>query len=181
MKRLLVMTVGKTHSGKTTFAQNLAKALPNAAVIDQDNQAEFLQAYYQGLLPKDGPNRLKTALSRTIIEYAADETDCHLVLCNANRGEKSRRELLSFFQRKGFTCLLVSFDMPEALLQERVSATTRSISVLRSAVSFSEVLARQGMEDVQKPDASEADHLFIVRSEADVEPVIREILLVSSR
>lgn len=180
MKRLLVMTVGKTHSGKSTFAQNLAKVLPNAAVIDQDNQAEFLHAHYHVLLPKDGPNRIKTALSRTIIEYAADETDCHLILCNANREEKSRRELLSFFRRKGFTCLLVSFDMPESLLQERVSSTTRSISVLRSAASFSEVLVRQGMEDVQKPDASEADHLFVIRSEADVEPAIREILRAAS-
>lgn len=52
MNRLVVMTVGMTHSGKSTFAQTLKSRLENAIVIDQDNHAEFLQTYYEKLLPK---------------------------------------------------------------------------------------------------------------------------------
>ena len=52
MQRLIIMTVGLTHSGKTTFAKTLEKELPNSVVIDQDNHAEFLHTYYQPLLPK---------------------------------------------------------------------------------------------------------------------------------
>lgn len=179
MKRLLIMTIGKTHSGKTTFAQNLAKAMPNTAVVDQDNQAEFLLTHYQALLPKHGPNHIKYALSRTLIEHAAEKTDCHLVLCNSNREEKSRQELLSYFKQKGFTCILVSFELPDALLWERVSTSTRSRNILRAASSFTEVLERQGKENVEKPKASEADHLFVIRSEMDTESVIQEILFAS--
>ena len=45
MTRLVILTVGKTHSGKTTFAKALEKELPNSVVIDQGNHAEFLQTY----------------------------------------------------------------------------------------------------------------------------------------
>lgn len=47
MKRLVIMTVGKTHSGKTTFARDLELALNNAFVMDQDITAEFLHTYYE--------------------------------------------------------------------------------------------------------------------------------------
>ncbi|WP_281366858.1 AAA family ATPase [Paenibacillus plantarum] len=39
MNRLVIMTVGITHSGKTTFANELESALQQAVVIDQDNHA----------------------------------------------------------------------------------------------------------------------------------------------
>jgi uridine kinase len=59
MKRLLILTVGKTHSGKSTFAYALEKELSNSVVVDQDNHAEFLHTYYQQLVPNQGPNKIK--------------------------------------------------------------------------------------------------------------------------
>ncbi|WP_233354871.1 hypothetical protein [Paenibacillus sp. JZ16] len=53
------MTVGKTHSGKTTFANELESVFQEAAVIDQDNHAEFINSHYKKLLPIEGPNRIK--------------------------------------------------------------------------------------------------------------------------
>lgn len=70
MKRLVIFTVGKTHSGKTTFAKELEQHLQNSVVIDRDNHAEFIQTYYKSLLPKQGVNTLKDAISRTIVDYA---------------------------------------------------------------------------------------------------------------
>jgi Tfp pilus assembly ATPase PilU len=46
MKRLVIITVGKTHSGKTTFARALEKELNNSFVMDQDNHAEFINTYH---------------------------------------------------------------------------------------------------------------------------------------
>lgn len=43
------MTVGKTHSGKTTFAKALEQQLPCSLVIDQDNHAEIHQHPLQRL------------------------------------------------------------------------------------------------------------------------------------
>lgn len=64
MKRLFVITVGKTHSGKSTFARNLEKELDNSFVLDQDNHAKFINTYYPKLQPKIGPNKLKHSISR---------------------------------------------------------------------------------------------------------------------
>ncbi|CAG9614046.1 hypothetical protein BACCIP111899_03273 [Bacillus rhizoplanae] len=52
MKRLVIITVGKTHSGKTTFARALEKELNNSSVMDQDNHAEFINTFYKNLQPK---------------------------------------------------------------------------------------------------------------------------------
>jgi len=43
MKRFVIITVGKTHSGKTTFARELEDQLNHSVVIDQDNHAEAIQ------------------------------------------------------------------------------------------------------------------------------------------
>lgn len=47
MKRFVIITVGKTHSGKTTFARELEKEFPHSFVMDQDNQAEFINSHYE--------------------------------------------------------------------------------------------------------------------------------------
>lgn len=39
MKRLAILTVGKTHSGKTTFARELEQCLPESVIIDRDDLA----------------------------------------------------------------------------------------------------------------------------------------------
>ena len=93
MKRFVIITVGKTHSGKTTFANALEKQLHNSIVIDQDNHAEFINNYYKTLLPKTGPNAIKYAISNTIVDYAVNQTGLHLILCNSNRGLKGRISL----------------------------------------------------------------------------------------
>ena len=180
MCRLVIMTVGKTHSGKTTFAKDLEKELPDSVVIDQDNHAEFLHAYYQTLLPKQGSNMIKYALTQTIVNYAVDETDSHLILCNSNRNRKGRLKLLEHFHNKGFTRIIVIFDIPEHVLQERIAKNQRSTTILRTASNFKEVLSRQQDEtdigDVIAPIEGEAEHLFIINNADEVQSVIRKIV-----
>lgn len=177
MNRLLIMTVGKTHSGKTTFAKALEKEMPNSVVIDQDNHAEFLHAHYQALLPKQGKNIIKYALTQTIVDYAVNETDCHIILCNSNRNHKGRLKLLEHFHNKGFTSILVHFELPEHVLRERVANSQRSITILRTASSFEEVLTLQQEEaDIIAPIEGEANHLLVIKNIDEVQSVIREIV-----
>ncbi len=89
IKRVLVMTVGKTHSGKTTFARALEKMFFNSVVIDQDNHAEFINTYYKTLQPKQGPNTFKHAITQTIVDYAINHSNYHLIICNSNRSRKN--------------------------------------------------------------------------------------------
>ena len=180
MNRLAIITVGKTHSGKTTFAKALEKELLNSVVIDQDNHAEFLNTYYQSLLPQQGSNTIKYALTQTIVNHAVHETNCHLILCNSNRNRKDRIRLIDYYQSKGFTCILVNFEIPDYILEERISESMRSTSILRTAITFDEVLSRQQAEtntgDIIAPSEDEADHLFVIKMPNEVPFVIREIV-----
>ncbi|MEA3569113.1 ATP-binding protein [Paenibacillus phoenicis] len=126
-----------THSGKTTFAAELEIAMePDAVVIDQDNHAAFINAHYRKLRPSEGPNTLKFSITNTIVTYAVDHSSMHIILSNSNLHEPSRRDVLRFFQEKGFKRILVYFDLPLNLLEERINRTQRNKTIFRSASSF---------------------------------------------
>jgi adenylate kinase family enzyme len=183
MKRFVIITVGKTHSGKTTFAKDLEQQLQKSLVIDQDNHAEFINTFYKTLLPKQGPNTIKYAITQTIVDYAVNQTNFHLILCNSNRARKGRLDLLAHFHNKGFTSILVNFDIPDHVLQTRVAKTKRSTTVFRSASTFEEVLTRQQAEshksDVTVPVEGEADHLFVIKNNDEVQSVTRRIVNIA--
>ena len=185
MNRLVIMTVGKTHSGKTTFAKALEKEMSNSFVIDQDNHAEFLQTYYQTLLPKKGENTIKYALTQTIVNYAVNETNYHLILCNSNRNRKGRLKLLEHFHNLGFTSILVNFDISEDVLKNRIVKSQRSTTILRTASNFDQVHKQQQYEsnkgDVFAPIEGEANHLFVIKNTDEVQVVIQEIINCSQK
>lgn len=185
MKRLVIITVGKTHSGKTTFAKALEKQLNNSFVMDQDNHAEFINSYYKNLQPKQGPNTLKHSLSKLIVDYAKENTDFHFIICNSNRSRKGRLYLLEeLFNTDEFVCILVHFDIPDDVLQERVSQSQRSTNIFRGTyTNFEEVLVRQQAEsikeDIVDPIEGEADHLFVIKDNEEVNSVIQKIVHIA--
>lgn len=180
MKRLMILTVGKTHSGKSTFARLIEKELNNSIVMDQDNHAEFINTYYRNLQPKQGPNTLKHAISRLIVDYAKEQTDSHLIICNSNRYKKGREYLLNeLFPPEEFVRILVHFDFPHHVLQARVSHTERNTNIFRSASTFEEVLRRQETEFVTDPTEGESEHFFVIRDSEEVKNVIQTIVEIS--
>lgn len=185
MKRLVVITVGKTHSGKSTFARELEKELENSFVLDQDNHAEFINTYYQKLQPKTGANTLKHSISKLIANYAVENTDLHIIASSANRTKKGRKYLLEeFYDKEKFVRILVHFDIPDEILKERVINSTRNTNIFRGAYSnFEQVLIRQQAEslhkDVVDPEEGEADYLFVIKDNREVNSVIEEIVSIS--
>lgn len=184
MKRLVIITVGKTHSGKSTFANALEKQLQNSFVMDQDNHAEFINTYYKGLQPKQGPNTLKHSISKLIVDYAKENTDFHFIICNSNRNLQGRLYLLKeLFNSDEFILILVHFDIPDEVLQERVTNSQRSKNIFRSASNFEEVLVRQQAEsfnkDVIDPIEGEADHLFVIKENEQTNLVIQKIVQIA--
>ncbi|WP_341519713.1 ATP-binding protein [Bacillus paramobilis] len=182
MKRFVIITVGKTHSGKTTFSRALEKELPHSFVMDQDNQAEFINTHYEKLQPAEGANAFKHGLSKFIVDYAKEHTSLHLIICNSNRSRNGRMYLLNeLFQKEEYVRILVHFDIPDDVLYERVARSTRSTNIFRGGYSsFKEVLDRQQseslQEDVVDPIENEADYLFVIRNSKDVNSTIEEIV-----
>ncbi|MED2982969.1 AAA family ATPase [Bacillus thuringiensis] len=182
MKRLVIITVGKTHSGKTTFAKELEKELPNSFIMDQDNQAEFINTHYEKLQPTEGSNILKHGLSKFIVDYAKEHTNLHLIICNSNRSKNGRFYLLNeVFPQNEYIRILVHFAIPDDVLYERVARSTRNTNIFRGGYSsFKEVLDRQQTEllhdDVVDPIENEADYLFVIRNSKDVNSTILKIV-----
>ncbi|MEN2768211.1 AAA family ATPase [Ornithinibacillus xuwenensis] len=184
MKRLVIITVGKTHSGKTTFARALEKTLRNSLVMDQDNHATFINTYYKSLQPKQGPNTLKHAISQLIVNYAVETTDHHLIICNSNRSKQGRKFLLEeLFPSEKFIRILVHFDIPDSILQSRVIHSERSTIIFRGASFFEEVLVRQQedslKEDVADPTEEEAYHLYVIKDNQEIEAIIDRIVSIA--
>lgn len=187
MKRLVVMTVGKTHSGKTTFARALEKELNNSFVMDQDNQAEFINTFYEKLQPKQGPNTLKHAISQLIVDYAIENTNLHFIVCNSNRSQSVRLNLLeNLFNKDQFVRILVNFDIPDDILQARVAKSKRSTNIFRGEhLNFEKILTRQQAEslneDIVDPIEGEADYLFVIKDSEEVSFIIKEIVQIAKR
>lgn len=170
------MTVGKTHSGKSTFARELEKQLNNSIVIDQDNHAEFINTHYLKLRPVGGPNTLKYTITRTIVDYAVQHTDRHLILCNSNRNRLGREESLLYFHNLGFESVLVFFYIPDEVLHEQIAVSGRSHKVFRAASSFGEVLNRQIALNEPDPESGEANHFFVIRDSSEVQGIVQKIV-----
>lgn len=185
MKRLAIITVGKTHSGKSTFARDLERALDNSFVMDQDNHAEFINLHYKKLQPKSGPNTLKHSISQLIVEYAKEHTDLHIIASSANRNRTGRKYLLEeVYHKDEFVRILVHFDISDEILLERIANSQRSTNIFRgNYTTFEEVLMRQQkesqLEDVVDPEEGEADYLFVIKDGDDVGSVIKEIISLS--
>ena len=185
MKRLVVITVGKTHSGKSTFARDLEEKLENSFVLDQDNHAAFINTYYQKLKPQIGPNTLKTGLTKFIADYAIENTNLHIIVSNSNRSRIGRKYLLEeVYDKEKFIQILVHFDIPDDILKERVINSTRSTNIFRRPYSnFQQVLDRQqaesSHEDIVDPEQWEADYLFVLKDNKEADSVIEEIVRIS--
>ncbi|MEC0109096.1 ATP-binding protein [Paenibacillus taichungensis] len=179
MDRLVVMTVGKTHSGKTTFAQELESVLQQAIVIDQDNHAEFINEHYKKLRPIEGPNTLKFSVTDAIVNYATEQSNFHIILSNSNLNKSGRAKVLRYFHNKEFKSIIVYFDLPDDLLKDRVIRTQRSKAIFRSASSFLEVLERQeNLLEIQ-PSKDEANYIFIIKDQNNIAEVIQQIIAIT--
>ena len=86
MKRFVIITVGK-HTAENYICKALEKELPHSFVMDQDNQAEFINTHYEKLQPAEGPNTFKHGLSKFIVDYAKGHTNLHLIISNSNRSK----------------------------------------------------------------------------------------------
>lgn len=179
MDRLVVMTVGKTHSGKTTFAKELESVLQQAIVIDQDNHAEFITEHYKKLRPIEGPNTLKFSVTDAIVNYATEQSNFHIILSNSNLNKSGRAKVLRYFHNKGFKSIIVYFDLPNDLLKDRVIRTQRSKAIFRSASSFLEVLERQENLSEIQPSKDEANYIFIIKDPNNTAGIIKQIIAIT--
>lgn len=163
MKRMVILTIGPTHSGKSTIAKQLEQELVNFVVLDQDKQAEFLNENYGKLVPQTGPNLLKFMLSETLLHYTIAKTSYNIILCNSNIYKLPRQQLLErFFPAEQFVCVFVYFNLAHETLQARIEKTRRDTKLFRdSTYTYEELLQRQ-LPKINPPSPDESDYLLTI-------------------
>jgi predicted kinase len=93
LKRYIIVTIGKTQSGKTTFAKELESKLEHVVIIDQDNYASFLQNNYTKLQFYKGKG-----LTSIIVYFDLPECLLRERIKKGNRSTNILRNAASFEQ-----------------------------------------------------------------------------------
>jgi predicted kinase len=182
-KALAILTVGKTHAGKSHFAKELVKSLPNSAVLDADIVASFLQKKFPKLHELDREQSgafknvpVKYQIFKAILKAYLDLKH-NVVLSNANLSEKVRTDIITEVKKHHYETVGVYFDYSEEHLLKQIEKAKKDTSVLTISKSFEELLTNQ-RKWLQPPSAKEFDHFFLVRKPEELTTVIKSIVKI---
>lgn len=182
--QFFIMTVGKTHSGKTTFGRQIGKRLKHACLLDSDVIAEFLSDNFPELYNKDfvkGSNELSSGYHLKIavlldIYRQALQTDLPIISTSANSSKSQRAKNIRLARKTGRKVVIVYFNLPESLLLERIKATQRSEKCLYYSESFVDLLVNKQRQRFEAPTQKEADYFFEITDEPSSKKAYQSIL-----
>ena len=180
----VIMTVGKTHSGKTTFGHKIAKKLKQYCLLDSDILAEFLKEYVPDLYKSDfvknsnkissGYN-LKKKILTEIYKHAL-KTNIPIIITNANSTKEIRKNIYLLSKKEKHKLILVYFDLPEKVLINRIKKSKKSTNCLTESKNFLNLLLNKQAERFEKPNIKEADIFFKITDNNSYQEALKEIL-----
>lgn len=180
-KKQLIMLIGKTHSGKTTFAENLNKKFPNLLVLEADPIAIFVKEKFPALSNLDYKKhtgkfknialKFKTFLLFLEFGLSLGKT---IILSNSNMWDKGRKMVFKLCKKFNYEVIGIYFDYPEEILKSRVKKTDRSKEILRIAKDFDDLLNKQKSR-MQEPKSKEFDEFFVIKKEEDIDKIMKSL------
>ncbi len=179
----VIMTVGKTHSGKTTFGKKIASKVKNSCLLDSDEIAIFLKSKFYDLYTSDfiyGSNKLsdgyylKLKVLLDIYTHAL-KTNFPIISTSANSKKELRKMVVDSAREAGREVILVFFNWPEEVLRNRIEKSNRSKKCLVVSEDFGEVLNKQN-KSFETPRKEETDYYFEINSEESYKKVLKEII-----
>ncbi|MFH0856533.1 MAG: ATP-binding protein [bacterium] len=183
-KKFVIMTVGKTHSGKTTFACRVNDFFPDSFVLDSDVISMFLRENFP-LIHLSPINReighnfdfnkpqLQYGIFKTILSFSL-KNGFNAILSNSNTRKEARKDLIKFVRKYGIKVIMVYFNISEEILIERIKKANKSTAVLNSSKDFYVLLEKQ-RKIFEPPDKKEADYFFEIKDEEDISKVLKNI------
>jgi predicted kinase len=180
----LIMTVGKTHSGKTTFGKKLAQKIKNSILIDTDEIAGFLKDNYVNLYNTDflkNSNQLspgyflKKEIANTIFK-STFKTDLLIISTSANSTKKLRKGLLNLARKNGRKVIMIYFNLPEKILLDRINKSNKSKKCLYHSKNFKDLLLNKQSIRFEGANEKEADYFFEINKVINADKVFDEVL-----
>ncbi len=184
MSKFAIMMVGKTHSGKTTFARELEKII-NGVVLQTDPIIIFLKKEFSVNLDKDKEHdgsfknpSLKIKIFNTIFEHILKKGNLIPILSNSNMYQKLRDQIILYLRKNNIKVIGVYLNFSEQFLINRIEKSQKSTEVLSVSKDYKECLINQRKRFIE-PRENEFDYFFEVNSEdelADVKNKIKDII-----
>ena len=187
--QFVIMTVGKTHSGKTTFGMELAKKIKKSCVLDADILSEFLKTTYPVLYQSDREKNsekktqwyyLKLSLMIEIFKKAL-KTDATIVSTAANSNKRIRGRGRLLAHRAWRKLIMIYFNRPENILLERIKKSTRSKVCLTHSKDFNDLLTNKQKKLFEQPSSKEADLFFEINDDQSRKKVQKEIIALVNK
>lgn len=182
--KILIMFVGKTHCGKTTFANEIKKKIANLLVLEADPITVFMREKFPELREADDQEHngnfnsisLKYRIFLLFVEFALSLSR-PIILSNSNMWIKGRSLVLELCKKFDYKVVGVYFDFSEDTLFERAKTSDRSTNVLRTSKSFENLIINQRSR-MQIPEPLEFGKFLIVKSAEDLLLIKKDLIKI---
>ncbi len=185
-KKFIIMTIGRTHSGKTTLGEYFKKKKRGLVMIQTDPIAEFLTKNFpkkmrsedeaSGRIPDKKP--LKLSIYETIIEHALRINQRVIFFANSNLYKEFRKKNIELFHSENYKVIGIFLNYPASFLKKRIKESERDNSLLKTK-DFGALVDLQ-RKILQKPKEEEFDYFFEIKTKEELEQAKKNILEIIS-
>lgn len=170
----LIMFIGKTHSGKTTFAKELEKIKKDVLVLEADPVALFMRENFPKLRELDDKEHsgafknasLKYRVFLLLLEFSMTFGRT-IILSNSNMYKQGRKFVFQLAKKYRYKTIGIYFDFPEEFLINRIIKSKRTTKILRVSKDFNELIINQRTR-MQVPSPKDFDKFYTIKSEEDL-------------
>jgi predicted kinase len=187
----LFLTYGPTHSGKTTFGQQLKVKLGDAATfihVDNDVVDEFIKENFNNLrtdkavLARRTPSDpdLRLLIPQLVAGYALRE-GYHVIATAAHPKRVIRQSYYDIAKSRGARVVLLMFTLTDAQAKQRIEANQRHNGILdispHGGATFGELFEKQKaiLEEPTEAEKQACYKVFTVTPE-NVDRVLQEVV-----
>jgi predicted kinase len=180
----LIMFIGKTHSGKTTFAKELEGIKKDILLLEADPIALFMRENFPKLRELDDKEHsgafknvsLKYKFFLLLIEFSMSFGKT-ILLSNSNIYDRGRKLIFKLAKKYKYKIIGVYFNFPEEFLIKRINKSKRTIKILRVSKDFNELIVNQRTR-MQIPSAKDFDQFYEIRSEKDLTKIKTNLIKI---
>ena len=180
----LIMFIGKTHSGKTTFAKELEELKKDLLVLEADPIALFMRENFPKLRELDDKEHsgafknasLKYRMFLLLLEFSMSFGRT-IILSNSNMYERGRKLVFKLAKKYKYKVIGVYFDFPEEFLIDRIKKSKRTTKILRVSKDFSDLIINQRTR-MQIPNPEDFNQFYTIKSEEDLNNVKSNLIKI---
>lgn len=179
--KYVIMCVGHTHTGKTTFARKLANDVSNLVIVDNDDLAAFVNKKYSiaASSPYNKIKRnfkepnLKFLLSRNIFKFCL-RAGLNIIQSSGNLGKDARTLIRNDAKKYHYNLITIYFNLPKSIILKRLSKTKKNIKCLLHSKNWPEVMDKQE-NYAQLPPSQKNTIYFEIKNNNDYKKVFKEV------